>query len=164
MNALLDTIGASAVGTFMATNPIAFPVVETIHVMAITAVIGFILIVDLRLIGIASQRYSVSGLARTLLPSTWIAFCIAVITGSLLFSSNPSTYAGNFAFQMKLGLIAAAGLNMLLFHLVTMRSIAQWDHAARLPAAARGAGLASILIWIFVAGFGRWVGFTIAPF
>lgn len=164
MNDLLEAIGESAVGTFMATNPVAFPIVETIHVIAITAVLGLILIVDLRLIGIASQRYSISGLSRTLLPSTWIAFVIAVISGSLLFSSNPVTYAGNFAFQSKIALIAAAGLNMLLFHLVTMRSIAQWDTAPRVPMAARGAGIVSIAAWIFVVGFGRWVGFTIAPF
>lgn len=164
MNDLLEAIGESAVGTFMATNPVAFPVVETIHVMAITAVIGIIFIVDLRLIGIASQRYSISGLARTLLPSTWIAFGTAAITGSLLFSSNPVTYAGNTAFQVKIALIALAGLNMMLFHRITMRSIAQWDNAPRLPVAVRGAGIISILVWILVVGFGRWVGFTIAPF
>lgn len=164
MNELLETIGASAVGTFMATNPVAFPVVETIHVMAITAVLGLILIVDLRLVGLASRPYKVSRLTRTLLPSTWVAFCIAVISGSLLFSSNPVTYAGNLAFQMKLALIAGAGLNMLVFHFVTMRGIARWDDAAAPPAAARGAGLLSIMVWVGVVGFGRWVGFTIAPF
>jgi hypothetical protein len=164
MNELLEALGSSAIGDFMAVNPIAFPTVETLHVMAITAVLGVIAIVDLRLVGLAGTSYAITRMAKTLLPVTWIAFGLAVITGALLFSSQPLTYAGNFSFRMKLVLIAAAGLNMLVFHFVTMRGIAAWDRDAPVPLAGRLAGGLSILIWLLVVAFGRWIGFTMSPF
>jgi len=160
----LEAIGNSSIGTYMAENPAAFPWTESVHVMATTLVIGSILIVDLRLIGVASTSYPISRLTKALLPLTWIAFAIALITGSLLFTSQPVTYYGNFAFRMKMALLLAAGFNMLVFHLLTMRGIALWDRDAPVPAAARIAGLLSIGIWVLVVIFGRWIGFTTAPF
>lgn len=160
----LEALGASPIGVFMAENASAFPWVETFHVMAITTVIGVIAIVDLRLIGVASTAYPVSRLTRALLPVTWIAFAFAMVTGLLLFSSQPLTYYDNFAFRMKMVLLVAAGFNMVVFHLLTMRGIALWDRDAPVPVAAKVAGILSILIWILIVIFGRWVGFTMSPF
>lgn len=164
MNDILEAIGASPIGIFMAESPTAFPWVETVHVVAITTVIGVIAIVDLRLIGVASRSYSISRLTKALLPLTWIGFALAAVTGSLLFCSQPVTYFNNFAFRMKMVLLLAAGLNMVMFHLVTMRGIALWDRDARVPAAAKAAGVLSIIIWVLIVVCGRWIGFTMAPF
>jgi hypothetical protein len=164
MNHILEAIGASGIGTFMAENPMAFPWVETVHVAAIATVIGVIAIVDLRLIGVAAMSYSISRLTKALLPLTWAGFALALITGLLLFSSQPVTYFNNFAFRMKMLLLFAAGMNMVVFHLVTMRGIALWDRDAPVPMAARVAGVFSILIWVLIVVCGRWIGFTMSPF
>jgi hypothetical protein len=164
MNEILDAIGASPIGSFMAESATAFPWVETVHVVAITTVIGVIAIVDLRLIGVASTSYSISRLTKALLPLTWFGFALAAVTGLLLFSSQPVTYFHNFAFRTKMVLLIAAGLNMVVFHLVTMRGIALWDRDAPVPGAAKAAGVLSILIWVLIVICGRWVGFTMAPF
>ena len=164
MQNLLGMIGGSAIGRFIAENQAAFPWLETAHVVAISTVIGVIAIVDLRLLGLASTSYSVSRLTRSLLPLTWIGFALALVTGLLLFSSQPAAYFGNFAFRLKMLLLLAAALNMAVFHLLTIRGIALWDRDAPVPAAARAAGLISMLIWILIAFCGRWIGFTMAPF
>lgn len=164
MNELIEAIANSSIGIMMAENPIAFPWVETVHVVAITTVLGVIAIVDLRLLGLAGVSYPVSRLSNTLVPVTWVAFALAAITGALLFTSQPATYVENFAFQMKMLLLVAAGLNMALFHLFTMKGIAVWDKDAVLPIGARLAGLLSLVIWVLVVGFGRWIGFTMSPF
>lgn len=164
MHEILDAIGSSPIGDFMAADPAAFPAVETVHVVAITTVIGLIAIVDLRLIGLAAISYPISRLSRALLPPTWIAFLLAAISGTLLFMSQPPAYFDNMAFRIKIALILLAGLNMLVFHFITMRDIAAWDRGGSIPVTARLAGLLSLLIWIAVVACGRWIGFTIAPF
>lgn len=164
INHMLEAIGASGIGSFMAESPSAFPWVETIHVVAITTVIGVIAIVDLRLLGLASTTYSVSRLTKSLLPLTWVGFGLAAVTGALLFSSQPVTYFGNTAFRLKMVLLIAAGLNMAVFHLLTMRGIQLWDRDAPVPGSARAAGLMSIIIWVSIVVCGRWVGFTMSPF
>ena len=164
MDEILDAIANSPVGVFMAENTMAFPVVETMHVIAIVTVIGVIAIVDLRLLGVAGRDYAISRLTKALLPTTWIAFALAALTGALLFTSQPVTYFANTAFRLKVALLFAAGLNMALFHVFTMRGIAFWDRDAPVPPSARIAGALSLLIWVLIAGCGRWVGFTTAPF
>jgi hypothetical protein len=142
----------------------AFPWLECLHVIAIVLVVGSIMIVDLRLLNVASRSYRVTRLMRTLLPLTWAAFVVALITGSLLFLSQPTKYLLTVPFQIKMGLLALAGLNMATFHLWAQRGIALWDNGtAAIPLAARFAGLLSILLWLGVVFAGRFIGFMV-PF
>jgi drug/metabolite transporter (DMT)-like permease len=103
----------------------------------------------------------VSRLIREVLPVTWCAFAAAVITGGTLFTSNAVAYSHNLPFQMKMALLALAGLNMLAFHFITYRSVGKWDEARGTPSAARFAGGFSIAMWLGIVAFGRWIGFTI---
>ena len=162
LDALLKALEATAVATAIAEGESLFPWIESIHVLAITLVVGTIMIVDLRLIGFASLDRAVSRLTRDVLPCTWAAFAIAAITGGLLFSSNASTYAHNFYFQAKLAFLLLAGINMMIFNLFSSRGSERWGaSAAATPVPARIAGAVSLLVWIGVVTFGRWVGFTL---
>ena len=164
LDQILQTLNDSAVGTIIRENGLIFPWLEVVHVMAITIVVGTIALVDLRLVGLASTSYPVSRLTKALLPLTWVAFGFAFVSGALMFSSNPVNYLANFAFRMKMVLLFAAGFNMAVFHLLTMRGISLWDRDAKVPLAAKLAGLLSMLIWVLIVGLGRWIGFTMSPF
>jgi hypothetical protein len=50
---------------------------------------------------------------------------------------------------------------MLIFHFLTYRDVEKWDHQEITPGAARLAGTLSLLFWIGVVAFGRWIGFTV---
>jgi hypothetical protein len=141
-------------------NDLLFPFIESVHVVAICLVVGTILVLDLRLLGVASTERPVSRLARAILPVTWSAFAIAATSGFLLFISNASKYLANGYFIAKLCLIAAAGLNMVVFHGISARDLQQWEKDASPPLRARLAGAFSILLWIAVVACGRWIGFT----
>jgi hypothetical protein len=141
-------------------NDLLFPFIESVHVVAICLVIGTILVLDLRLLGFASTERPVGRVARAILPVTWSAFAIAATSGFLLFISNASKYLANGYFLAKLCLIAAAGLNMVVFHAISARDLPQWEKDASPPLRARLAGAFSILLWIAVVACGRWIGFT----
>lgn len=136
-----------------------FPLVESLHVIAIAIVAGTIFIVDSRLLGLTSKRLAFTYVSDRLLPWTWTAFVASVITGGLMFIGNATGYATNVPFLVKMGLLVVAGLNMLFFQMVTFRGVAAWD-ADRPPVAARAAGFISISLWVLVIGFGRWIGFS----
>jgi hypothetical protein len=158
---LFNWIEATPIGVFMRENSVAFPVVESLHVLALTLVVGSIGMVDLRLLGVSARNHSVARLSNDVLPWTWGSFAIAVITGMLMFVSKATDYMENFFFLGKMVLMALAGLNMMLFHFITWRSVEHWDTAIPAPFAARLAGGLSLLFWIGVVVFGRWIGFTI---
>ena len=141
-------------------NDLLFPLIESVHVVAICLVIGSILVVDLRLLGLASINRSVSRVTSAVLPLTWGAFAVAAASGTLLFISNATKYLGNGYFVAKILLICAAGLNMVIFHGISARDLPRWENEATLPLSARVAGGLSILLWVSVVTCGRWIGFT----
>lgn len=144
-------------------NDLLFPLIESVHVVAICLVVGSILAVDLRLLGFASINRPLSRVTAGILPLTWGAFVIAVASGGLLFISNATKYLGNGFFVAKLCLIGVAGLNMAIFHFISARDLPLWESQTRPPLPARLAGGASIVLWIAVVACGRWIGFTMQP-
>ncbi len=160
MSDLLNQIENSGIGTAIRESTWLFPTIETLHVLTIVLVVGSIMVVDLRLINVASRVRPVSELMNEVLPFTWIAFVFAAITGSLLFTSAAVKYAANWPFRAKMLLLIAAGINMAIFHLGSYRKVALWDRASITPTGARIAGFVSLAIWVTVVGCGRWIGFT----
>ena len=138
-----------------------FPLLESIHVIGIGLVVGSIMTVDLRLLGVAALRYPVSQIAGKLLPWTWAAFVVTAVTGFGMFATRAPAYVENPAFQIKFLLLPLAFVNMAVFHYWTWRGIDAWDTAHELPPAARVAGGASLALWAGVIIAGRWTGHII---
>ena len=158
--ALISYFEDSALADNIRENDLLFPLVESVHVLSICLVVGSILVVDLRLLGLASINRPVSRVTNGILPLTWSAFAVAVASGSLLFISNATKYLENGYFVAKILLICAAGLNMVVFHFISARDLPKWEKETALPFSARLAGGLSILLWVSVVTCGRWIGFT----
>lgn len=164
LQSLFQQLHDTPVATAIRESGTLFPWIESVHVLAITTVVGSIIIVDLRLLGVASRKRPISRLSAEVLPITWTAFVIAAITGSLLFSSNAVKYSHNTMFLAKMSLLVLAFFNMLAFHAITSRGIERWDAAPTPPTRVRLTGAASLLIWIAVITCARWIGFTMSAF
>jgi len=156
---LFQALENTAIGMAISSSELLFPIVESLHVVALTLVVGTIAVVDLRLLGAGAARRAASKLMDEVLPITRWAFVGAAITGGLLFSSRATVYAANPAFIAKMAVLALALVNIAYFHRITMRGIAQWDTASHPPAAVKLAGALSLSGWIAVVALGRWVGF-----
>jgi len=138
-----------------------FPAIESVHVIAITLVVGSVMIVDLRVLGLTSPTKRITELSTEVLPWTWGAFLMALFSGALLFAAKAHSYFGNLNFQLKMLLMVLAALNMLFFHFVSYRSVAGWDLGRAAPGLAKlGCGL-SLTLWLLIIVTGRWIGFTI---
>src|SRR5579871_5859226 len=95
---LLLGLQNTAFATAVRESTILFPWIESIHVVAIVLVVGTISIIDLRLIGLPAHRKSVKRLMHDVLPLTWGAFALAVVSGGLLFASAAVKYAAIWEF------------------------------------------------------------------
>ena len=135
-----------------------FPFLESIHVLSSTFLVGSILMLDLRLLGLAGQRHAVSRIIHEVVPWTSGAFAFSALSGLGMFITQANRYAGNPAFQVKVVLLILAGINMALFHQRSVRSLSYWDTAAATSTAARFAGIGSLLLWIGIMLAGRWIG------
>jgi hypothetical protein len=157
---IIQAIQDSGLGEWMRTSVKAMPIVEAIHVLAAATVFGTIFIVDLRLLGYPNTQRPFTRISDEMLRLTWVAFCVAVITGIMMFAANANTYFINTAFRFKMLALLGAGVNMAIFQGITFRSVTSWDKAVSPPLAGRLAGALSILIWVSVILLARWIGFT----
>ena len=160
VSGLLQWLEGTSLAQFVHQRAWAFTTVEIIHVFAIAIMVATISIVDLRLIGLASIKRPFTELARQLLPITWAAFALAAVTGPILFISRAADHFANTMFRIKMLLIVLAGINMLIFELITVRGAPEWDVKPFPPLPARLAGALSIACWFLVIVFGRLTGFT----
>ena len=160
MEALFRWVQSWPVSQAIATSPWMFPAIECLHVLALAFVVGSIARVDLRLLGIIRRDRPITQMSAELLPYTWVGFALATASGAVLFASQAVRYAGIPYFGVKLALLAVAGLNMLLFQLLTYRGVARWDVTVRPPLPARLAGALSLMLWIGVVTMGRLIGFA----
>jgi hypothetical protein len=164
-NGIWQTIESSAFSSTIASSEWMFPTIETIHVIAIVTVIGAIAMMDMRLLGLASANRTVRALADDTLPVTWTAFALAVVTGLLLFVSKATSYMVNPYFLWKFAFMAAAGINMAVFHRYVAKGMDDWGapgHAV--PLNAKLAGSLSLALWIAIPFCGRVIGFTLGVY
>jgi uncharacterized membrane protein len=127
-----------------------FPFLESMHVLSAMFVVGTVLMADLRLLGWAARRYSVTLITDEVVPWTWGAFVIAVVTGVGLLMPRASSYVANPAFLTKVVLLALALVNMLTLHFFALRT-----DRVRLQMTT---GACSLLVWAGVVLAGRWIG------
>ena len=144
----------SSLGTSIRESEYLFPVIETIHVLGITLVVGTIAIVDLRLLGVVFKREKFSDVLSQVLPLTWTGFAVVFASGLLIFVSEAVDAYKNPAFRIKLVLLLLVALNPLIFHSTIYRRVAEWDNAPIAPRQARLTAVLSLALWstIIIAG------------
>lgn len=144
----------SQIGTRIRESDYAFSVIESVHVLFITLLVGTISILDLRMLGLILREIPVTRIARAVLPLTWAGFIVMLTSGLLLFWAEAAKNYFNPAFRVKLVLLVLVGLNPLVFHATVYRRVAEWELEHRSPWRARAAACASLLLWsgIIVAG------------
>ena len=155
MNDILFWMEQSALGQLMRDSSWLFPLAEILHFLGLSLLIGSLMVVDLRLLGIIKDM-SFRAIYRYL-PITLLGFAINLVTGTLFLFTDPFRYYPNIAFRIKIGLIVLAGLNALWFqfkvHPATLKSPQQSgpDMATRVVA------VLSLLLWIAVIVMGRMI-------
>jgi hypothetical protein len=158
----LGWIGNSALSQWMRGSLWAYPLVEIVHIVGFVLLVGSAVAFDLRVLGWSrtGQALAVQPLGRHLLPWSVAALLLIVPAGLMMFSAHPHDFFDNNVFRLKLALIAAAGLNALVFHLGVYRRVAVWNAGRPAPPAAKLQALLSIVLWVAVICCGRLLAYT----
>lgn len=132
-----------------------YPYLLTAHAVSMALFAGLIVMMDLRLVGIAYRRTPLSQVQKQLFPWQMFTMGVSAITGLVLLYGQPLRYYGKVFFWVKMALMVLAGINAMVFHWTTYRSVAAWDTSPKAPTGARLAGAFSLALWAGVIVFGR---------
>jgi hypothetical protein len=135
------------------------PTVQTIHIIAIAAVVSSVLMIDLRLAGLASREQSLVRVIARFRPVIWAALPILLATGIVMIAAEPARSLENPVFQLKMLLLVAAILITLAFSAPLTADPAFWERSLGRRAAAAVVVIASLLLWIGIIFAGRWIAY-----
>ncbi len=146
---------ARTVGLMVTKAPYGWPSLETLHFIGLSLLIGVVLLIDLRMLGV--MKYTSFPSLHRLLPWAILGFGINATSGMLFFVTAPGQYAHNIAFVWKVALIVLAGVNAFYFTLFDEAWVLKAGDEA--PFTAKAAALSAIVLWVGVLYFGSMLPF-----
>jgi hypothetical protein len=155
MESLLTALEGTALAVALRNSVLAYPLVNAAHIVGIALLIGAILPLDLRLIGVWRSQPLVP-LWQVLTRTAGTGLIIAIIFGFLLFITDANDYADSPLFVSKMLLVAAGILNVIALHLSVPDVRALHES---LPLRVRYAAALSMGIWLCVLTLGRLIGY-----
>src|SRR5579872_3579369 len=138
-----------------------FPVIESIHILAIVLLAFTAAMIDLRLLGAGFlRRRPVAEVASQLTPWMWRAITLLIVTGIALFASEAASKCyESKAFYVKLALIAIAVVNAAISGAAIKHHAVQWDQTSSAPPQAKVMALLSLVAWAGVVFAGRGIAY-----
>jgi hypothetical protein len=144
----------SPLGHLMQTSKWGFALVETVHLIALAVLGGSVLLVDLRLLGIALKRESAPDISRDLSRLLLGSLVLMIISGVAMLSEEAQKCYYSPAFRWKMALLAAAVLFYFTLHRRALLRTGRGIPTLRSKAAA----ILSLTLWLGVGVAGRAIG------
>ena len=137
-------------------SALSFPILECFHILGFAMAVGTIALVDFRLLGFGLRRQTAAELSKALAPWTLFGLATVLLSGPMLFSSDPDMYYLNRSFQIKMVLLVLA----LLFHFTIRRKVLRGESPAD-----RNTLVAciSLALWASIIFAGIFIAFVAMP-
>jgi hypothetical protein len=141
-----------------------YPVILSLHMVAIALFGGMILMTDMRLLGLAMNKRPVADLIDQLRVPKRYGFLLIAACGLLMLGCKAEEYYYNVFFRLKMVLLLLIFVHALVFRGNVYARAAEFDRAGRVPGLAKTAAALSLLLWIGIACMGRGIGYIEPPF
>ena len=149
--------------TSLRESALAYPVIMSLHLSSIAVFGGLILLTDLRLLGLAMPSMTLSEIVAQTRIWKRIGFVVMVTCGILLAGAKLDKYYDNPYFQLKLLFLLLVGVHALVFHRSVYGKPQELDRAPVIPPIAKAAACLSLVLWIGILSFGRWIAYYERP-
>jgi len=154
-------LAATSLSQFIQSTEWLIPAVQTVHIIAVAAVMTAVLLLDLRLLRVGrGDRESIAIAARRLVPLIWWPLPVLLLTGATLIIAEPARALENPVFALKMGLLLAASLVTLACQIPLGTDARFWEVSASRRRAARLIASVSLPLWIGILFAGRWIAYV----
>ena len=117
---------------------------EILHYFSMFIMVGSMVIVDLRVLGLIGRRHDATQLADRLFPWIWYSLALNFLSGFLMFAGSATSYYGNDVFYDKMGVTLLA----VVANIIVQQKVPTWDKLPAMPPWAKVVAFASICLWV----------------
>jgi hypothetical protein len=149
-------VSTTAVGQAISVSSWAFAVIESVHLLALAVIGGAVLMLDLRLLGLGLRDQPIERIARDAQPWLTGSLIVMLVTGVLLFSSEPIKCYNSMPFRLKMSALVLA----MSFAFTVRRSVALAGDGQVAAIWLKVVAVVSLALWFGVGASGRWIGFS----
>jgi hypothetical protein len=152
-------LAATPLSASLATLTWAIPLVQTIHILAISALIGSAVLFNSHLLSAATSGEAVPAIAARFLRWIWCSLPVLLVSGVIMIIAEPARELRNPVFRTKMLLILGA----MVLTRVLQRPLRQSAASSGIDGARRGLAIAlsatSLLLWVAVIFAGRLIAY-----
>ncbi len=142
-----------ASNNFLNVHEWAYGATEVVHILSLAVAIGFITLVDLRLLGFDVGDASSARLLRATAVGSLIGLVVAITTGFMVFATDPLRYFNHPTMRFKLATLLVA----IVFNYSIHARVARGDFPAAIR---RVVASVSLLLWLTIVFSGIFYSFT----
>ena len=144
----------SWMGLTIRSSRLYFPIIETLHLLALTMLFGAIFMLNLRLCGLVMKSLPIRQFSRDLSPWLLGSLAAILVSGFMLFTAEAMKCYGSGPFQVKMLFLFAA----IAYHFTIFGKLTRTE---REPKRIWGvaASLVSVVLWLGVGLAGRGIAF-----
>lgn len=142
---------------------VVYPFVMSVHLLGIALFGGLILMTDMRLLGLAMRKHSVTDVVNQFRTLKRIGLILVATCGILMLGSKAEEYYYNIFFRIKLLLLALIFIHGWIFRRSVYFNTMEIDRAPQIPPRAKVAAGLSLLLWASIACVGRGIGYIEPP-
>jgi hypothetical protein len=135
-----------------------YPVILTLHSVGLALLVGLLIIIDLRVLGIGRELPIPS--LRGFMKVVWLGFWTNAATGTLLFCITPDKFFHSNLFRFKLSFIAAGLVLGALLNSSLLKVGDEYASNADPSARQRTLAILSLACWVSAIVAGRWLAYT----
>ena len=136
------------------------PIAQSFHILGIGAVMASSVMISLRLLGLAVPSQDPSEMIRRLMPWTWGALLVNLVSGSLFVFARPARYFFNPVFGYKVAMLVPAIVLAFVLHRLSLREEGFWDRSAGRRRSAQAIAVVSLVLWVGIVLAGRWIAYS----
>jgi hypothetical protein len=152
-----------SINAFTRSSVYALPIIQWIHILGVAVICGSIMLISLRMMGFLKFYPSLADMARRLLPWTWLAIVVNVITGAIMVIDRPTRATDSLTFPYSMIFLILATILAVYFALSLRRDPLYWESSRSRQTWARVLGAVSVLLWVGVIVGDRLIVYARGP-
>ncbi len=153
LEALSKAIAETPASAYIADHLWITPAVQSVHILAIAALSGSVLMICIRLMGRAVDM-PLSMLDRRFSPWVWWPALLLLVSGALLVVGEPDRELMNVLFRLKMLLVIVLLGLVAAFQRGIRRDPGAWQGASGMLL-----GLCMVVLWLAIVSAGRWIAY-----